>query len=53
MRAGEVEAAVNAYLRTPKQSTDAMFDYLFAELPQHLREQRAIARRYGAGTGEH
>lgn len=49
----EVEAAVQEYLGTPKQSTDAMFDHLFAEPPQHLREQRSIARRYGAGTGEH
>ena len=47
----EVEAAVSEYLSIAKPSTDAMFDYLFAELPQHLREQRAIARRYGAKPG--
>lgn len=46
----EVEAAVQQYLATPKQSTDAMFDYLFARPPAHLEKQKAMARRY-AGTG--
>lgn len=46
----EVEAAVQEYLSTPKQSTDAMFDYLFANPPRHLEEQKQIAKRY-AGTG--
>lgn len=41
----QVEAAVAEYLATPKQSSDAMFDHLFATLPRHLREQRAEARR--------
>lgn len=45
----EVDAAVEEYLSTPKQPTDAMFDYLFANPPAHLREQKEIARRY-AGT---
>jgi pyruvate dehydrogenase E1 component alpha subunit len=49
----EVDAAVNEYLNTPKQSTDAMFDTLFAELPLHLREQRAIARKYGTKPRGH
>jgi len=49
----EIEAAVSDYLHTPKQSTDAMFDYLFAELPRHLREQRATARHYGASSSDH
>ncbi len=49
----EVDAAVNEYLSTPKQSTDAMFDTLYAELPLHLREQRAIARKYGAKPRGH
>jgi 2-oxoisovalerate dehydrogenase E1 component alpha subunit len=44
----EVEEAVNAYLSRAKQSTDAMFDHLFAELPAHLHEQRATARRYAS-----
>ena len=49
----EVDVAVNEYLNTAKQSTDAMFDTLFAELPLHLREQRAIARKYGAKPRGH
>src|SRR3984885_7510049 len=32
-----VEAAVKQYLATPKQSTDSMFDYLYAQLPPGLR----------------
>jgi 2-oxoisovalerate dehydrogenase E1 component alpha subunit len=46
----EVEAAVEEYLSTPKQPIEAMFDYLFAKTPQHLEEQKEIARRF-AGTG--
>src|SRR5688500_6319503 len=46
----EVEAAVQQYLATPKQSTDAMFDYLFANPPRHVEKQKAMARRY-AGSG--
>jgi 2-oxoisovalerate dehydrogenase E1 component alpha subunit len=42
----EIEAAVSQYLATPKQSTDAMFDYLYAQLPANLRAQREDARRY-------
>jgi len=49
----QVDAAVIEYLSTAKQSTDAMFDTLFAELPQHLREQRATARKYGAKPSGH
>jgi pyruvate dehydrogenase E1 component alpha subunit len=49
----EVDVAVNEYLNTAKQSTDAMFDTLFAELPLHLREQRVIARKYGAKSRGH
>jgi pyruvate dehydrogenase E1 component alpha subunit len=44
----EIEAAVIQYLATPKQSTDAMFDHLYAELPDSLRAQREEARRYAA-----
>jgi len=46
----EVDAAVQEYFDTDKQSTDAMFDYLFANPPRHIETQKAIARRY-AGTG--
>jgi 2-oxoisovalerate dehydrogenase E1 component alpha subunit len=48
-----VEAAVAEYLATPKQSTDAMFDYLFAKPPQYLAAQRAAARRYGTHSDGH
>jgi 2-oxoisovalerate dehydrogenase E1 component alpha subunit len=46
--AREIDAAVSEYLVAGQPSTDAMFDYLFAELPAHLREQRATARKYGS-----
>lgn len=46
--ATEVDAAVEQYLRSPKPSTDAMFDYLFADLPAHLAEQRDTARKYAS-----
>jgi 2-oxoisovalerate dehydrogenase E1 component alpha subunit len=48
-----VEAQVALYLGTPKQSTDTMFDYLFAETPRHLIEQREMARRYPNPGGGH
>lgn len=41
-----VDAAVRQYLATPKQSTDSMFDFLYAQLPPGLRAQREDARRY-------
>lgn len=41
-----VEAAVRAYLATPKQSTDSMFDHLFATAPTALAAQREVARRF-------
>ncbi|HEX4025238.1 MAG TPA: pyruvate dehydrogenase (acetyl-transferring) E1 component subunit alpha [Steroidobacteraceae bacterium] len=44
----QIEAAVRQYLATPKQSTDAMFDFLYAELPPGLYAQREQARRYAA-----
>jgi pyruvate dehydrogenase E1 component alpha subunit len=43
-----VDAAVKQYLATPKQSTDTMFDFLYAQLPPALRAQREDARRYAA-----
>jgi 2-oxoisovalerate dehydrogenase E1 component alpha subunit len=49
--AGLVDAAVEDYLQTPKQSTDAMFDFVFARLPKSTREQRELARRYAASGG--
>lgn len=49
--AEEVEAAVRQYLATPRQSTDAMFDYLLAQLPPALQGQRDEARRYASQRG--
>lgn len=44
--AEEVEGAVADYLGTPVAASDAMFEYLYAELPQSLQAQREIARRF-------
>ncbi|MDP9083317.1 MAG: pyruvate dehydrogenase (acetyl-transferring) E1 component subunit alpha [Pseudomonadota bacterium] len=49
----KVETAVSEYLSTAKQSTDSMFDHLFAQLPAHLEEQRRIARRYASKSSGH
>jgi 2-oxoisovalerate dehydrogenase E1 component alpha subunit len=49
--AKDVDAAVEEYLNTGKQSTDSMFDYLFARLPKNTQAQRELARRYGASSG--
>ena len=51
--ARQVDAAVGDYLKAAKQSTDAMFDHLFAALPARLHEQRDAARRYGAKSSGH
>ena len=51
--ARQVDAAVSEYLGSVKPSTDAMFDHLFAELPEHLQEQRLLARRYGSDGSGH
>ncbi|HEX8828199.1 MAG TPA: pyruvate dehydrogenase (acetyl-transferring) E1 component subunit alpha, partial [Xanthobacteraceae bacterium] len=37
----EVERAVEAYLATPAPDTSAMFDHLYATLPEAMREQLA------------
>lgn len=42
----QVDAAVRIYQNTPKPSTDAMFDHLFATLPAATLAQRDAARRY-------
>ena len=39
----EVQAAVDEYLDQPKQPVTSIFDYHYAELPEYLIEQRAIA----------
>jgi len=51
--ARQVDAAVEEYLHTPKQSTDSMFDYLFARLPKNILRQREMARRYAATSNGH
>ncbi|SIS91333.1 pyruvate dehydrogenase (acetyl-transferring) E1 component subunit alpha [Neptunomonas antarctica] len=38
-----IQASVEQYLDTPPQPVSAMFDYLFADLPEHLVKQRDIA----------
>jgi hypothetical protein len=37
---------VQAFFATPKQNTDAMFDYLYANKPRSLQLQQDMARRY-------
>jgi 2-oxoisovalerate dehydrogenase E1 component alpha subunit len=49
--ARQVDTAVSEYLQSSKPPTDVMFDYLFAELPLHLHEQRATARAYSSKPG--
>ena len=39
----QVDEEINAYLNTPVQPVEAMFDYLYAELPEDLHAQRAEA----------
>ena len=49
--AKDVDEAVEQYLQTPKQSTDSMFDFLFARLPRTTVAQRELAHRYAASSG--
>jgi 2-oxoisovalerate dehydrogenase E1 component alpha subunit len=49
--AKQVDEAVEEYLHTPKQSTDSMFDFLYARLPRNTLAQRELARRYAASSG--
>ena len=52
--AEEVERAVAAYLATPPETFAAMFDHLFARLPESMRDQYEEARRFssnGVGHG--
>ena len=43
--------AVEAYLATPPQPAESMFDHLYAELPPELAAQRAALSERGTGTG--
>ena len=42
----QVDIEVNAYLETKVQPVEAMFDYLYAELPADLEAQRADAIKW-------
>jgi 2-oxoisovalerate dehydrogenase E1 component alpha subunit len=44
-----IDAAVQAYLATPRQDAAAMFEHLYAELPAALRAQLADAQRRAPG----
>ena len=41
--AAKVDVEINAYLETPVQPVEAMFDYLYADPPPDLLAQRAFA----------
>ena len=49
----KVDAAVEEYLSTPIQPAGAMFDYMFAELPESLKWQRELALEYEPSEGGH
>jgi len=51
-----VDAAVAEYtdaIENDPQPIDAMFDFMFKNLPHHLEEQREIARRFPHQGGHH
>jgi 2-oxoisovalerate dehydrogenase E1 component alpha subunit len=50
--ATKVEEAVEQYLNTPKPSIESMFDYMYAEWPELLEEQREHALRYDGSNGD-
>jgi pyruvate dehydrogenase E1 component alpha subunit len=50
--AEKVDAAVQQYLNTPKPPPEAMFDYLYGELPDLLQEQRQHAIDYSDTNGD-
>lgn len=50
--AAKVDAAVKLYLDTPKPSIESMFDYMYAEWPELLEEQREHAIRYDGSNGD-
>jgi pyruvate dehydrogenase E1 component alpha subunit len=51
--AAKVDVAVQTYLNTPKAPIESMFDYMYAELPEFLEEQRDHAMRYEDSEGSH
>ena len=44
----DIDAAVEAYINRRPQPVTDMFDYLFDEPTDRLRQQRALAQRYEA-----
>jgi pyruvate dehydrogenase E1 component alpha subunit len=49
----KVDQAVQQYLNTPKAPVESIFDYMYAELPEFLEEQRDHAIRYASdGDGD-
>lgn len=48
-----VNKAVEAYLATPVQPVESIFDYLFAELPEAMQEQREWATVKSMMGGSH
>jgi pyruvate dehydrogenase E1 component alpha subunit len=51
--AANVDTEVQRYLNMPRQPIEAMFDYMYRELPEFLEEQRDHAARYGDSNGGH
>jgi 2-oxoisovalerate dehydrogenase E1 component alpha subunit len=47
----EVNTAAEAYLETPREPPEAIFDHLYAKLPKALEAQRAAMMRKGAEQG--
>jgi pyruvate dehydrogenase E1 component alpha subunit len=50
--AQQVDAEVKAYADTPPPPPESMFDYMYAQLPEPLVEQREVCIAY-AGSGQH
>jgi 2-oxoisovalerate dehydrogenase E1 component alpha subunit len=46
----KINEAVEAYLNTPAQSIDSIFDYMYAETYPELEEQKAYANRFGGSA---
>jgi 2-oxoisovalerate dehydrogenase E1 component alpha subunit len=51
--AAKVDAAVQVYLDTPVQPVESIFDYMYAELPEAMAEQRETARKFVNSGGQH
>jgi len=49
--AAKVDDAVQTYLNTAKAPVESMFDYMYEELPEFLKEQRDHAMQYGDTNG--